>query len=136
MSKTERYDARFKLLTSISGIGPTISMLILTEIEDIKRFKNLDQLCSFIGLIPSTKSSGDKEKTGDITARGHKLLRTLIVEAAWVAIRNDPALMLCFVNYTKRMNPNKAIIRIAKKLLNRIRYVLIKEQKYVTATVK
>ena len=136
LSKTEKYNKYFNLLISIPGIGPTITMLVLTEIEDIKRFKNLDQLCSFIGLIPSTKSSGDKEKTGDITARGHKLLRRLIVEAAWVAIKNDPALMLSFTNYTKRMNPNKAIVRIGKKLLNRIRFVLINEQEYVSAIVQ
>ena len=132
LSKTKKYNKRFNLLISIPGIGPTIAMLILTEIENIRRFKNLDQLCSFIGLIPSTSSSGEKEKTGDITARGHKLLRRLIVEAAWVSIRNDPVLMLAFAKYTARMSPNKAIVRIGKKLLNRIRFVLINEQKYVT----
>ena len=136
LSRTKKYHKQFEYLIGIPGVGPTIAMLILTEIEDIKRFKNLDQLSSFIGLIPSTNSSGDKEKTGDITPRGHKPLRSLIVEAAWVAIRNDPALMLCFVNYTKRMEPNKAIIRIAKKLLNRIRYVLKNEQEYVNAITR
>jgi len=135
LSKTKKYHKQFKNLISVPGIGPTIAMLILTEIENIDRFKNLDQLCSFIGLIPSTNSSGDKVRTGDITPRGHKLLRSLIVEAAWVAIRNDPALMLCYANYTKRMDPNKAIIRIAKKLLNRIRYVLKNEQKYEKALI-
>ena len=136
LSKTEKYHSRFNLLTSIPGIGPTISMLLLTEIENISRFKNLDHLCSFIGLIPSTNSSGENDKTGDITPRGHKLLRAFLVEAAWVAIRSDPALMMSYVNYTKRMKPNKAIIRIAKKLLSRIRFVLKNKQEYAIAIVK
>ena len=136
LSKTEKYYHRFKLLTSVSGIGPTISMLFLTEIEDVMRFKKLDQLSSFVGLIPSTNSSGHNDKTGDITPRGHKLLRSLLVEAAWVAIRNDPALMMNYLEYTKRMKPNKAIIRIAKKLLNRMRYVLKNKQPYEIAIVK
>jgi len=33
------------------------------------------------------------------------------------------------------MSPNEAIVRIAKKVLNRIRYVLKNEQEYVTAIV-
>ena len=136
LSKTKRYFKNYNLLISIPGIGPTIAMLLLTEIENIRRFQNLDQLCSFVGLVPSTRSSGEKERTGDITTRGHKLLRRLLVEAAWVSIKSDPALMLSFVNYTSRMNPNKAIIRIAKKLLNRIRYVLLNEQEYVIALVQ
>lgn len=135
LSKTETYTKKVKLLTSIKGIGLIISMVILTELETIFRFKNLDQLASFIGLVPSTNSSGDKNNTGDITPRGHRLLRTLIVEASWTAIRNDPALMMSYVNYTKRMESNKAIIRIAKKLLNRIRYVLKNEKEYIIAKV-
>ena len=136
LSKTEKYRKHFKNLISIPGIGPTIAMLILTEIEDIGRFKNMDQLSSFVGLIPSTSSSGDKERTGDITPRGHKLLRSLLTEAAWIAIRNDPALMLGYAKLTKRMEPNKAIIRIAKKLLSRIRYVLKNEQGYEKALIR
>ena len=48
-------------------------MTILTEIETIDRFTNLDKMCGYIGLVPSTRSSGEKEKPGDITPRGHKM---------------------------------------------------------------
>ena len=39
----------------------------------------------------------------------------MIVESSWIAIRNDPALMLAYQKLIIRMKPNKAIIRIAKK---------------------
>jgi transposase len=135
LSKTDAYAKNIKLLRSIKGIGLIISMVVLTELGDIDRFKNLDRLSSYIGLVPSTNSSGEKNRTGDITPRGHGQLRSLLVEASWVAIRDDPALMLSYVNYAKRMEPNKAIIRIAKKLLNRIRYVLKNKNDYVIAKV-
>lgn len=136
LSKTEAYNKNVKLLTSIHGIGLIISMVLLTELETIDRFKKLDQLCSFIGIVPSTNSSGENDKAGDITPRSHKLLRSLLVEASWVAIRHDPVLLLSYTKYSKRMEPNMAIIRIVKKMLNRIRYVLKNEQEYVIATVK
>jgi len=136
LSKTEAYWKRVKLLTSIKGIGLINAMVILTELETIARFKKLDGLCAYIGLIPTTNSTGNNENTGDITPRRHRLLRTLLVEASWVAIRNDPALTMCYANLTKRMEPNKAIIRIAKKLLNRIRYVLKNEKEYTLATLR
>jgi len=125
------YGKKIKLLISIPGIGIITALTLLSEIEDINRFKNLDTLCSYIGLVPSTNSSGEKELIGDITPRANKPLRNVIIEAAWVAVRNDPSLALKYNQLRQKMEPNKAIIRIAKKLLNRIRYVLKNEQEYV-----
>jgi transposase len=122
-------------LCSISGIGLITAVTFLSELEDITRFKNLDRLCSFVGLIPTTSSSGEKDKTGRMTPRSNKPLRAVIVEAAWMAIRNDPSLALSFNNLCKRMKKNDAIIRIAKKLLNRMRFVLINETEYINAVV-
>lgn len=107
----------------------------MTELENIIRFKSLDKLCSY-RFIPTTNSTGDNDKVGDITCRSNKYLRSLIVESSWIAIRNDPALMMAFTNLCKRMEPSEAIIRIAKKLLNRIRYVLKNEVEYECAIVK
>lgn len=121
---------------TIPGIGLITAMSILTELENIERFNSLDRLCSFIGLVPSTNSSGDTERTGDITSRGNRVLRAALVESAWVAARTDPALATSYNQYCKRMNPNKAIIRIAKKLLSRIRYVLKNKQPYVLSVIK
>ncbi len=68
--------------------------------------------------------------------RRNKILRTAIVEASWIAIRNDPALMLTYQKLVKRMKPQKAIIRIVKKLVNWIMYVLKDKKAYVQAVVK
>lgn len=131
-----KYKESYDLLISIPGIANLTAMLLLTELGDIKRFKNLDKLCSFIGLVPTTNSSGENDKTGDITIRSNKMLRTAIIESSWVAIRNDPALMLAYQKLIKRMEPQKAIVRISKKLVNRILYVLKNKKAYVHAVVK
>ena len=136
LSQTKQFKKNTELLISIPGIGLITAMSFLTEIEDIARFSNLDKFCSFVGLIPTTNSSGEHEAVGNITKRQNKILRSLIVESSWVAIKNDPALMLAYQKLAKRMKPTKAIIRIAKKMLNRIRYVLREQKIYEYAVVK
>lgn len=130
LSRSERYKELVELLRTVPGIGLINSMKILTEIEDINRFKNLDTLCSYIGLIPSTSSSGEKEHIGGITKRGNKMLKGAIIESAWAAIQVDSTLLHSYLQLKKRMEGNKAIIRIARKLVSRIRYVLKNKMPY------
>ena len=85
--------------------------------------------------MPTTNSSSENERVGSITPRSNQYLRGMIIESAWISIRSDPALALAYSNLCKRMKPNKAIIRIAKKLLNRIRYVLKNQTEYEYAIV-
>lgn len=136
LSEKEIYKEPYKLLISVPGISCLTAMIFLTETGNINRFKNLDKLCSFIGLVPMTDSSGENEKIGGITKRSNNMLRTAIIESTWVAIRNDPALMLAYQKLAKRMKAQKAIIRIAKKLINRIISVLKNKEAYVLAVVK
>ena len=131
MKSSGRYSKDLGLLCSVPGVGIVIAMTILSEIEDFNRFKNLDKLCSYVGLVPSTNSSGEKETVGGITPRSNKPIRSVIMEAAWVASRMDPALALKYNELCKRMKPNEAIVRIAKKMLGRIRFVMINQTAYV-----
>ena len=136
LSKQDIYKTNVSLLLSIPGIGLITAMTFLTEIEDISRFKTLDKLCSYIGLVPMTNSSGESEKISGITKRQNKLLRHMIIESSWIAIRNDPALLLAYQKIIVRMKPNKAIIRIAKKMISRMRYVLKNQTPYVKTVVE
>ena len=133
LSRSKRFQKRCKLLLSVPGVGRLTAMILLTEIGEISRFKSLDHLCSYVGLIPNIYASGESERVGEITKRGNRHLRSHLIESSWVAVRNDPALTLKYQQLCGRMKGNKAIIRITRKLLNRIRYVLINEQEYELA---
>jgi transposase len=130
LSESLKYKEQVQLLRSIPGIGLINSMVILTEVEDINRFPKDEKFASFVGFIPTSHSSGDKEKMGEITFRSHNFLRKAFVESAWIAVRFDPALLMAYQNLCKRMEPNNAIIRIAKKLLNRVYTVLKNKRMY------
>jgi transposase len=136
LSRTDDYKNNYLLLLSIPGIGVTTAMLMLTQLGDIKRFNGLDELCQYIGLVPSMYGSGDKLQTGKMIHRGRKELKIMLIEASWEAVRNDPAMMAKFHELIKKMPNNKAIIRIARKLLNRIHRVLITREKYELGVVK
>lgn len=130
LSQTPRYRENMELLESIPGVGYITAITFLTEIENIKRFKSLDRLCGFIGLVPSTNSSGEKDRVGEITPRGHRILRDILIEASWKAIGKDPALGATYARLGHRMKANKAIIRITKKILSRMRFVLNNQTRY------
>jgi transposase len=119
-----------KLLQSIPGIGGVNAMIIMTELQDMRRFKTLDKLCSYVGIVPDTGSSGNNEIVKGITHRSNHYLRPAIVESSWVIIRKDPAMLMLYKKYCSMMIPNKAIIKIARHLLSRIRYVWMTQMEY------
>jgi transposase len=135
LSREQHYQGNVQLLCGVSGIGLITSMVLLTELVDIRRFRTPDQLASFVGLIPGEHSTGEETHETGLTHRRNPFLRHLMIEAAWVAIRTDPALMLAFTMLSRRMKKTEAIVRIARKLINRIRYVLKTGEAYVPSMV-
>lgn len=136
LSRSESYKIQVELLRSIQGIGLINSMIILTELGDINRFKGLDQLANYVGLTPNIYASGETMHVKGITHRCNHILREALIEGSWYAVRKDPALLMAYHQYLNRMDANKAIIKIAKKLLNRIRYVLRNQKPYVHGLVQ
>lgn len=130
LSNNEHYGENMELIKSVPGVALITGMLFLSEIEDITRFNNSDKLAGLIGIVPDCHSSGASENVGEITHRGHDQLRKALIESSWIAVRFDPALSKAYYDYCKRMESNKAIVRIARKLLNRIYFVLKNKKKY------
>lgn len=129
------YEFKVNLLTTIPAIGILTAMTFLTEIGDFQRFKNTDHLCSYCGLTPDCRNSGQTERIIGITRRGNASLKTILIECSWMAIRKDPALLIYYKKIISKMNGNKAIVKVARKLLNRIAYVMRQQQPYVLGVV-
>ena len=136
LAKKPRYAENSRLLMSIPSIGLTSAMILLTEIGDMKRFKKFKSLCCYFGLVPNMRSSGETTHVGRMTKRGNTYLKYILIECAWTAMRKDPALLMCYKSAVIHTEPNKAIIKVARKLLNRIRLVLNHRTEYVTGVVQ
>ena len=74
-------------LRCLRGVDTLTAVGIATEIGDFARFKRAEEFASFIGLVPSEHSSGEKRRPGSITKVGNTHVRRLLVEAAWHARR-------------------------------------------------
>ena len=137
LMRSKEYKKLYYLLRTITGIGPLTAALLITEIGDMKRFPNFYHLNSFIGLLPSEHSSGERELKGRLTIRRHRQLRSDLIECAWTAKRTDPALSLFYTEQLKKgKEPKLIIVKIARKLLSRIRYVWLTEKPYERGVVK
>lgn len=130
LSRSERYRHDYELLTSIPGIGISVAMGLLTEIGGFNRFRNEREFASYLGLVPTSHSSGNKIAHDEKTFRGNKKLGPPIVEASWISIYRDRGLGCAYISYKKRMEPQEAIVRVARKLSNIIFSVLKTGKKY------
>jgi len=79
-----------ELLQSIPGVGPVTAASFVSEVADITRFKHPKHLVAYIGIDPRVHESGTSIKgKGYITKRGSKVLRTILYNAASVAVLHD-----------------------------------------------
>lgn len=78
-------------LRCFKGIDTVTAVCLVAELHDFRRFRSARELMSYVGLVPSERSTGDRERRGTITKTGNRHVRRLLVEAAWHH-RHRPAL--------------------------------------------
>jgi transposase len=78
-------------LRCLRGIDTLSAVGLCCEIGDFARFARAGQVMSFVGLVPSEDSTGERRRLGSITKTGSGHARRLLVEAAW-HYRNPPRL--------------------------------------------
>jgi transposase len=124
-------DQRVELLRTIPGIGEFFSVLIAYEVDDIRRFATEKKFFSYIGIIPSTFSSGGRTFHGRLIKQGNKYLRWAIVEAIWPAIEHDVELRAYYEKIKAKKGPNPAKIATARRLATIIYRVLCQKRPYI-----
>jgi len=112
-----------KLLMSIPGVGPRTAEAMLAYTDDIKRFSHSKQYCAYFGLTPKLDESGSSRRLGHISKQGPSVVRWLVVEAAWRAIKKSPALREFHERVMSGQRGRKKIatVAVARKLLSIMR---------------
>ncbi len=111
-------------LLQLPGIGLLTAMTILSAIGQIERFPAAKKLVGYAGLGAKVHSSGQTHRTSGITKQGRGELRRVLIEAAWTAVRYDQHWQQQFEHLAYRIDREKAIVAIARKLLVIIWHVL------------
>lgn len=93
LSRTERFEKPLENLMTVPGIGQLTGMSLLSEIDDIRRFKSADQLAAFIGMIPMCHSSGEREAQvcPCRSLMGGGKARPRLVHGVWQLLQEDGA---------------------------------------------
>ncbi len=68
---------------ALRGVQFLTAVTMVSEAGDLRRFDHPRQLMSFLGLVPSERSTGDKKRQGGITKAGNFGARKALIEAAW-----------------------------------------------------
>jgi transposase len=82
-----RSNATSKRLDDIPGVGPALATALVASVADPKAFRSGRDFSAWIGLVPKQRSSGGKEKLGNISKRGDRYLRSLFAAGALAVIR-------------------------------------------------
>ena len=77
----ERY-AETGALRQIVGVGPITSLTFVLTIEDPTRFPKNREVGPYLGLVPRSRDSGDRQPQLRITKEGDAALRRVLNQAA------------------------------------------------------
>lgn len=80
---TSPWAAQIAHLRCLRGIDTLSAVGLMSEVGDLGRFAHPKQLSSYLGLVPTEDSSGERRRRGSITKAGSRHARRLLVEAAW-----------------------------------------------------
>lgn len=122
-----RKDPQAQLLKSIPGIGPIISVLIMSEIGTIDRFDNSRSFAAYCGVTPSVRSSGGKTYLGRSNKHANPYLRWCLAEAVTHLIKRDPVIKQKYDQLVKSKGKGKAKVAIMNKTA-RIIFAVLKRQ--------
>lgn len=125
-------------LTTITGIGPTLAAVILSEIGgDIRRFSSPAKLAAYAGVDPTVKQSGDFFGSRmKMSKRGSPYLRRAIWLASTVAAFKDPAIHALYERKRAEGKDHMTVIgHVCRKMISIIFAVLRDNTPYVPASI-
>ena len=109
------------------GVGPVTALATEVFLGDPRRFADSKALASYIGMIPSERSSGRHQRFGKVSKQGNALLRFLWGEAAIHAVRGDPELQRFYRRKLAQKGMGKARMAAARKLGIRL-WIMLRDE--------
>ena len=112
-------DARCQRLMTIPGVGHRLAETVAATLDRPERFSNGRQVGAYAGLSPKRYQSGQCDRQGRISRAGNTLLRSLLVEVAWIGLRYNPWMRQVYENARRGSAARKktAIVAVARRLL-------------------
>ena len=107
-------------LCTTPGVGVVTALTFVATVDEVNRFDTAKQVRGYLGLVPSEKSSGERQQRGCITKAGNRRLRALLVEAAWSLLRSKKESAKAVQDWANRIALRRgkriAVVALARKL--------------------
>lgn len=103
-------------LKTIPGVGDISALMLVAELGDVSRFKRAKNVGSYLGLVPRMYASSDTCRMGRITKQGSGLMRRILVQDAWMAVKCSGVFKNRYNRILKRKGKRVAIVAIARML--------------------
>jgi transposase len=120
----------FARLQSVPGIGQTLALILLYEIQDIRRFPRVQDFVSYCRLVKCAKESGGKRLGTSGKKIGNAHLRWAFAEAAALFLRHNHLGKAYFTKLEHKHGKAKALTVLAHKLARAVYYMLAREQAF------
>ncbi len=98
-------------LRSIPGVGARTAEAVVAFLDDPDRFPHAKAVGRYFGLVPRQDQSGDRNRLGHITREGAPVVRRMLAEAAWQAVRRSPTVR-AFFERAQREDPQRKKIAL------------------------
>ena len=116
----------FSLIKGIDGIGDILTLVILLETGDIKRFKGPGNYASYCRCVDSQRESNGKRKGENNRKNGNKYLSWAYIEAANFAIRHNKKAQQFYQRKKAKTNQVVALKALSAKLAKACYHVMAK----------
>ncbi len=120
-----------KLLMTLPGVDFAVAETVLAALGDITRFPTPDRAAAYLGLVPSTRQSGNHCYHGSITKQGSENARWMMVQSAQQLGNNPRPLGVFLRRLAKRKNRNVAVVAKARKLVTIAWHMLKHNEPYI-----
>jgi transposase len=110
-------DERLRLVRTHPGIGLLTGLALVHTLWPVGRFPNSRRVAAYVGLEPREYSSGDKQRLGNISKAGSRLLRFLLVEAGNKAVTEDEDLRKLYRRLLHGRDRARAKVAVARHVL-------------------
>jgi transposase len=120
----------FYRLRSVPGIGKILSLVLLYDIHDIRRFPRVQAFVSDCRLVTCAKESAGKRSGTSGTKMGHAYLKWAFSEAAVLFLRDHPAGQTYLARVEKQHGKGKALTILAHTLARAVYSMLKRESAF------
>jgi transposase len=128
--KGKIFEYEIELLTSIKGISPFIAIAVMSDVVDIRRFKNAKHFCSYLRAAPGIDASGDKTKIGKVNKHSRNLTMGLLVESMNHFRNGSSKIEAFYQKKSKGKSKGKVRVAVVRKMLTFIYHMLTRDQYY------